>query len=514
MNLIKSKKHFYIAFTTILLLGVFLRLVALDSKSLRLDETQSVWQAMHSLAFIKAYMVKNVHLPLHNTALHFWMLAFGSSPTAVRMMAVIPGILSIPAIYLLSRELLNREKALYTALLASISPFWVWYSREIRMYSLLALVTTLSYYFFIKAIRTDKARYYIYYTLISIVGSFTHYYFLIVLAIQGIYYLITYKEYDVEAQTSFSTSSSSLTARIKGFFSGRKFTILLRLTLAASIIFLFFSPWLRNFIGTKNSGSFGPELTPPDAFNMFISFFEFTFGFQETHITALALGLWPLILLLSFIFLEKRKSPFDKGVLLAFMGTLIPVVLIFTISVTIKPIYLTRYLTPVTPMLYVLITWFTFELKGKFKYVFASIVITFMSLGLYNQFVDPKNPVREDYKHASEYVAKNATTRDIVLVAPPYNIYPVQYYYTGVAKVVTMPYWDKRDGGIPTASPAQIEADLDLLRPGHEKMYLLISENLANTEEVLEYMNQNFTKIEKREFSQDLWVHVYQAEYL
>src|SRR3990167_10196225 len=104
---VTSKKNTgwsWVVFGLILGVGGVLRLWMLDGESLRLDEAQSIWQASHSLEFIRAYMLKNVHLPLHNSLLHIWMTYFGSGEIAVRMFAVIPGILGIPALYVLARE--------------------------------------------------------------------------------------------------------------------------------------------------------------------------------------------------------------------------------------------------------------------------------------------------------------------------------------------------------------------------------------------------------------------------
>src|SRR3989338_809719 len=91
--------------------GLILRAWNLGSESLRLDEAQSIWQASHSIEFIKEYMLKNVHLPLHNTLLHFWIEFFGTSEPAVRLLAVIPGMITLPFLYLLSKEIFREKRS-------------------------------------------------------------------------------------------------------------------------------------------------------------------------------------------------------------------------------------------------------------------------------------------------------------------------------------------------------------------------------------------------------------------
>ena len=105
----KKETKFTIILWLIIIFGSLIRVLGIDREGLRLDESQSVWQASHSLEFIFSYMLKNVHLPLHNSLLHFWIQNFGTSEAVVRSLSVIPGVLSLPAIYLLSREFLSQK---------------------------------------------------------------------------------------------------------------------------------------------------------------------------------------------------------------------------------------------------------------------------------------------------------------------------------------------------------------------------------------------------------------------
>ncbi len=478
----------------LIVVGCLVRLWNLDKEGLRLDESQSVWQAMHSMEFIGKYMVKNVHLPLHNTLLHFWIQFFGSSEIAVRILAVIPGGLSLIAFYYLAKEYFEDFAKLKFALfLAVVSPFWVWFSREIRMYSLLALLSTLSYLFFIRILKYDNKRNYFFYFLVNLVGLYTHYYFSLVLLVKVVFFFMSIKS------TYFGVSN--------------KAKVLLKLGIVATTLVALLSPWVYFLLSSHGSGSLAPELGNPNAFDMFVSYFNFIFGFQQEVVSSVILGLWPIVFLMGFVFLTKRHNPFNPLVMLSVLGTFLPVALILFISIYFKPIYLTRYLTPVTPMLYILIVWAVYELKGRFRNLVVLVFGIGMVIALYLQLNDNRSPIREDYRTAVEFINTETTYRDIVLIAPPYNIYPFYYYYEGKATVQTLPKWDKRDGAIPSISTELIANDIESARVGHQKMYLLISENLAHTVEFKEYMNNNFTKIYKKEFSKDLWLHVYQAEY-
>lgn len=83
----------------------------------------------------------------------------------------------------------------------------------------------------------------------------------------------------------------------------------------------------------------------------------------------------------------------------------------------------------------------------------------------------------------------------------------------GEAKVATMPIWDKRKGAIPLPTEERLKSDVEYLQKGHKRFFLLITDNLEYTKEVKDYLDMNYTKIDKKQFSKHIWVHIYQAEY-
>lgn len=475
-------------------IGIFLRLWEIGAESLRLDEAQSIWQAAHTTEFIRFYMLKNVHLPLHNTLLHFWIILFGSSETTVRIFSAIFGILSLPAFYLLSRQILKKKWALAATAIGAISPFWIWYSREIRMYTLLTLITILSYYFFIKIIRKNELKYYVLYTLVNLAGIFTHYFFFLVLMAQAVFFFSTWK---------ISWNSKTII---------RKKEIFQKLLAVAAILLIIFSPWVYGFLKTYGSGTLAPELKKPTSFNIVLSFFEFTFGYQPEKVTTALIALWPLVVLIGFIFLAKR-NPIQPIILLLIIGIILPVFFTFMVSIFYRPVYLTRYLIIITPLYYILVAWVLSESKGLFQKVFLTLLAIGLSATFINQYLSRDIAVKENYREAAIYISNQTTPRDIIALAPPYLIYPFQYYYRGPAQLVSLPIWDKRKGAIPEISPERLAEDTQTIKSSHSRIFLFIADNLEGSLEVKEYLDNKFAKLEKKQFSKTLWVNVYQAEY-
>ncbi len=491
---LRNNAHFAFAFAAIILIGISVRLIGISTESLRLDEAQSIWQASHSMEFIRQYMLKNVHLPLHNTLLHVWMQFFGTSEASVRMLAAIPGILFLPAIYLLAREFMARHWALVAMTLASIAPIFVWYSREIRMYSLLILIATLSFYLYIRILREPRMQWYLLYTAVNLIGIYTHYFFIWTLVVQLIFF--------------FATWNIDFTSHIKK----TKRQIFIGLSVVAGLLLIAFSPWLYGLFSSHGSGSLAPVFGAPNSFNMALTLFEFLFGFQPDIITGGLFALWPLITLFGFIFLAKR-TPIPPLVWLLVIGIFLPITLTFIISVTIKPLYLTRYLMIAAPLVFVFITWFISELP-KYRVFFTLAIATVLVCTLYTQQFHPESPAKENYRDVATYINAEVTSRDIVVLAPPYLIYPFQYYYTGQAHTTSMPIWDKREGAIPVITPELLARDAEIIKGSRKRIFLIVGSDLVGANEAKDYFDSNLTKIDKKQFSKNLWLHVYQAEYL
>lgn len=124
------------------LAGLALRAARLDFQPLWWDEGYSVWFATHSLGQMAALTAEDIHPPLYYALLHGWTQFTGMGPVALRLLSTVFGALAIPAIYLAGRRIFgDRRIALLAAALLVINPLHVFYSQEIRMYGLVALLS-------------------------------------------------------------------------------------------------------------------------------------------------------------------------------------------------------------------------------------------------------------------------------------------------------------------------------------------------------------------------------------
>ena len=94
--------------------------------------------------------------PLYYYLLHFWMVVFGQSNSAVRALSGIFAVLTLPVGWLCGRRLGGRAVAWTMVVLLASAPFAVYYATESRMYALVILLTGCGFLALGRAV--DKPR--------------------------------------------------------------------------------------------------------------------------------------------------------------------------------------------------------------------------------------------------------------------------------------------------------------------------------------------------------------------
>jgi 4-amino-4-deoxy-L-arabinose transferase-like glycosyltransferase len=155
--------------TIILLLGSFLRVWQIQKNPVSLfgDELDLGYQAYSILKTGQDY--SGNFMPLHFQSIAEWrtplylysavpsVALFGISPLGVRLPAIIFGILGIYALYLLVTEITkNKYVALLAALLMTISPWHIQYSRAGFEVTQMLAFYLFGIYFFLRSLREPK----------------------------------------------------------------------------------------------------------------------------------------------------------------------------------------------------------------------------------------------------------------------------------------------------------------------------------------------------------------------
>ena len=453
--------------------------------SLQLDEAQSLWQSSHSILGILHTVALDVHVPLYHLLLHFWLLIFGEHISSARILSLVFFIASLPFFYLLARQVLSRKWSLFSLILFSFSPFMLWYSNIARMYSLLALFTTISQYLFLRIMRTNKG--WRKYGLSSVIGAYSHYFFSFVLAAEGLYLLYNRKR--------FAPGSVK------------------RLILVAILVVLALAPWLVYFFILGAAHNTRPLLATPSTVDFFNVYSQFLFGFQDTFINTIILSLWPLLMLIGFLALRRNQSVTPEISFIATMAFL-PVITAFVLSLVISPFFLSRYLISAVAPLLILTVWL---ISYYPTYLRAAIIvlICIITIGAnIEQAINPNNPLKENYRSAVSYINHHIHPQDGVIISTPFTIYPFEYYYRGGAPIYTLPLWKRvGSGSIPAFQSKTLPSQVKKIDAYKQNVYLLLSQDQGYQNTIDIYFRDHFKRLYKHVYSPDLTLYVYKMGY-
>lgn len=273
------------------------------------DEAFSYLMAKQDLISIVKNTAKDFNPPFYYFLLHFWLKIFGKGEVFLRCFSLIFFTINIYFVFLFLKDILKiKDKRIFIYLLIfSFNPFLLYYAFETRMYSLFALLATLSFYYFFKK-RVIK------YLIFTILGLYTHYFFLLVVFTQIIY--------------SFFFKKKRRCFEIK----------------KALISLTFFFPWLSYvfFNLLKNSSDFW--LKPVKMKEIFSSLgilftgYESLYRFYDRQIFLISLFFF--LLIINYFLTNKQKNHLFYFL---FLWAFLAYFLIFFISF-IKPLFLPRYL--------------------------------------------------------------------------------------------------------------------------------------------------------------------------
>ena len=182
------RNRYVLALAGVVALGAALRLYGLGVESIWVDEAITLrFVANHGpLELLWVIPSKQPHLPPYYVLLDLWVAAFGTGATAVRFPSAVFGILSLPLLYLLGRELFDRKTGLVATLVFAVAPFQLYYAQETRMYSLWTLLTLLSFLAFLRLRRRPSRRLAAGYVVATLATAAVHPFGLFVLFTQGL----------------------------------------------------------------------------------------------------------------------------------------------------------------------------------------------------------------------------------------------------------------------------------------------------------------------------------------
>ncbi len=183
-----------LVWAALVLFSVVLQLHEAAARTLWGDELFSLRVADRGwIDLVRAAVRDVVHPPLFYILLKIWISIGGERPVWLRSLPVLFSVLSLIPTVLLSWALgLSRKAFRLSLLLIACSGFLVRYGHELRMYSLLQLLSMTSLYLFVRFLRAARPSVaeFAALTVVNVAMVYTHYYGWILLGCEGLFLLL------------------------------------------------------------------------------------------------------------------------------------------------------------------------------------------------------------------------------------------------------------------------------------------------------------------------------------
>ena len=463
-----------------LALAFGLRLYRLGYQSIWWDEGYSIGISSKSLSDIASSTAIDIHPPVYYWLLHFWLRLAGKSEFSARFLSLVFGVLIVALAYRLGLRLLGRNGAFLAAFLVAISPFFITYSQEARMYTLETLLGLASVYFLTELLlrqsypqekqRIPSGILWGAYVLVTLLALYTDYFPAAIMVFENLF---------VGAWAIHGLVRNSVEWSYAGGVRAQEMAIprrslILRFALwwvfAQLVVVLLYLPWLNIAFRQVRGWGFGVVTAPGfkimlsqlwSAFNISIPVRLSTFP-PSVFIPYLWLAAAILVIGLFLVILRKGKGvqerPYWKeAFLLCFL--IIPLAM-FLVVVRFRPFFHPRCMLFALPSYLLLLA---LALNAIWRWwrplavVSLGVICAASAVAIHGSFFDEAF-FKDDARSAARFLAEEATEDDLVLWE--INNYPLTYYYQGIAPAAEVRF-----------SQDAIAEDMERLAGGRQRVF-------------------------------------------
>jgi hypothetical protein len=212
-----TRRRVAAALGAILLLGLLYRIQGIQRESIWWDEYTSVihlnpleaWQASPDYPrWVQAvhyepspdlltFWMRNrsmdpATMPLYYTFEYLWHTYLDESMVSLRLLSIFIGMLILPVMYLLGRDMFGPAAGLIAALCLAMSPIHRQFAQEIRMYGLMTLLAALSVYSFVQIVRAEGRRWWALHAAANLLLLWTHPFAVLIPFVEGSFWLLCF----------------------------------------------------------------------------------------------------------------------------------------------------------------------------------------------------------------------------------------------------------------------------------------------------------------------------------
>lgn len=433
----------------LILVSFALHMWRLDAKSIWWDESLSLYRAQRDIPYILSNRIDfpgssttDLHPALYFLVLHVVVSLWGETDLVLRFPSVLFATLTVPVLYALGARIHDRRAGTLAALCGALSPFYLWYAQEARMYALVTWLGAVGCYALWRALSEKSSGWALASGAATTAAVATQYLSALLVAPQALLAVCMWPG---------PRGPRDVTQRSRQQPRRGRPLLWVAAGLAVVVVYLGIQAG-RLALEPKAGREFVPLwVMLPDALS------SYSLGTSVSTATT-----WPLVACFVAVYLvgvmsvwrhprcPRPSAPAVHGPwrcraagLVVLIGyPMLPVVLMWLFSF-LQPVYMSsRYAIMFSPAYYVglgiglsaLWTW-----KPGAGGIALSIAILGMGYATGRYFAHPDYRTKEDYRSAAQYVALNERIGDIVIVNAPENMPAFKHYYVGHMPLVGMP---------------------------------------------------------------------------
>ena len=379
------------------------------TQSIWFDEAYSAYLVRGDFSDIWRLTALDVHPPFFYFCLRIWTLIFGTTDFAMRFMSVFFGCVAIVFTFQLARRWFGNKAATVGIFLMSLSPIFIRYGQEMRMYTLVFAIVTAAGYVLTRALDTGKRHYWIIYGVLVSLGMWTQYLTAIAWIAQLAYIIYHY--------------------------GGLKNTLHQKYILMSYVLaVLLFVPWLPSFfiqLVTVQRGFWIPEPTLASIPGFLSESLVYTDADGTNSWFAIIVALAYISLgVLAYRLLKKTTNTTKKHFIFIFSMVVLPPALLFLLSLPpLSSLFVDRYILYSAGFIW-LLAGIILALSPRRKLLPAFCTIAMLGcalIGIINvESREPRGYVKEIY----EDVAAVAKDGEAILAADEWIYYDAAFYST------------------------------------------------------------------------------------
>jgi len=384
-----------------LLIAAFaIRAFTLTNQSLWRDEVDALrfatapWREM-----LATFTQPGWNGPLYFVLLRGWVELTGQSEFALRYLSLLFGVLAVVLAFALAKRLADSLAAFFCSALFALSPYLVWYSQEVKMYTLVLALATLAIYALRQAMDGERQIvWWVTLVMATSISMYCHILAALLIPVEMILSLVW-----------------GLGSRRIGWWKGALVSLA-----CLTLPYLPLLQWELPLVLTPAQTGFA--FYPLDQMLLIL-----LSGFAAGVSGMLPMtALWPAgsLLLIGVAVGVARWR--DKVALLVWL--LLPPLALWIISLN-RPIFTDRYLIWIGTAFYLGVSLGVAALWRLWKPLGVVVLVAVAGIAMRGVYDQAATPIKSDFRGAAHYVRMHQTPGDLVVFQIPYVRHTFDYYH-------------------------------------------------------------------------------------